>query len=321
MAEVPGPTPEKIGPKVHHTARVLWGVYALLTLVETLLLRVGGVSWFDSICQSFATMATGGFSTRQAGIAHWNSPYVHYVIALFMLLAGTNFSVLWLLFRGRVAAARRNEEVKYYLLFVAVFTAIIWGGLQMTTVMGGEETFRHALFQVLSIMTTTGFATVDYLLWAPVLTIVLFALFFFGGSAGSTAGSIKIMRIVLLLKNSYYELRRMLHPSAVIPVHFNGHSVDTKTMNNILAFFMLYLIIFSVSSTAFMVFEPDLETAIGAVATSLGNIGPGLGSVGPASTFVHIHPAGKWLLSILMLLGRLELFTVLVLFSPSFWRK
>lgn len=321
MAEVPGPTPGKISPKIHKTARMLWGIYGLLTLAETLLLRSGGLSWFESVCQSFATMATGGFSTRQAGIGHWDSAYVHYVIAVFMMFAGANFSVLFLALKGRMAAVRRDEEIRYYLLFIAFFTAIVWGGLLLTTPMGAEETFRHALFQVVSIMTTTGFATVDYLRWAPVLTIVLYALFFFGGSAGSTAGGIKVMRIVLLLKDSYCELRRLLHPNAVIPVRFNGHSVDAKTMSKVLAFFMLYLIVFGVSSVAFMVVEPDLETAIGAVATCLGNIGPGLGSVGPAATFAHVHPAGKWLLCVLMLLGRLELFTMLVLLLPSFWRE
>ena len=174
---------------------------------------------------------------------------------------------------------------------------------------------------MVSIITTTGYATADYLTWAPILTFLIFALFFFGGSAGSTGGGIKIMRIVLLLKNSYYELRRMIHPNAIIPVKFNKHSVDAKIITNVLAFFMLYFIIFGFSTVVFTIIEPDIESSMGAVATSLGNIGPGLGSVGPAETFAHIHPAGKWFLSFLMLLGRLELFTVLVLISPAFWKE
>jgi trk system potassium uptake protein TrkH len=174
---------------------------------------------------------------------------------------------------------------------------------------------------VVSIITTTGFATTDYLLWKPILIALIFAAFFIGGSAGSTGGGIKIMRIVLLLKNGYYELKRMLHPNAVIPLKFNNHSVDQKIVTNVLAFFVLYFVIFGVSTVIFMLFTPDMETSMGAVATCLGNIGPGLGSVGPAETFAHIHPAGKWFLSFLMLLGRLELFTILVLFSPAFWKQ
>ncbi len=177
------------------------------------------------------------------------------------------------------------------------------------------------MFTVISIITTTGFVTVDYMLWTPVLVILVFALFFFGGSTGSTGGGIKIMRIVLLLKNSYYELRRIIHPTAVIPVRFNNHSVESKIISNVLAFFMFYMLVFFLSSIVFMIFEPDMSTSMGAVASCLGNIGPGLGSVGPAFTYSHIPDAGKWFLSFLMMLGRLELFTVLVIFTPSFWTE
>jgi trk system potassium uptake protein TrkH len=187
--------------------------------------------------------------------------------------------------------------------------------------MGFEQAFRDSLFQVVSVLTTTGFITADYLMWPPFLVILIFALFFFGGSAGSTGGGIKIMRIVLLMKNSYYELRRLLHPNAVIPVRFNKRSVPEQIITNVLAFFIFYFLIFFISTILFTLIEPDLETSMGAVATSLGNIGPGLGNVGPVENFHHVHPAGKWFLSFLMLLGRLELFTVLVLFSPAFWKK
>ena len=223
--------------------------------------------------------------------------------------------------KGKFSSLAKDEEFKYYGLFVLGFTLIVFAGLHISTILNNEEAFRTALFQVVSIITTTGFATADYLTWPSVLVVLIFALFFFGGSAGSTGGGIKIMRIVLLLKNSYYELRRMLHPNAVIPVKFNKHSVDSKIITNVLAFFMLYFIIFGASTIIFTLMEPDLESAMGAVASCLGNIGPGLGSVGPAESYMHIHPAGKWFLSFLMLLGRLELFTVLVLFSPSFWKE
>ncbi len=321
VAEVPGPNPDKISPRIRQTAKTLWIIYLGFTATETILLWIGGMSFYDAICHSFTTMATGGFSTKQASVAYWTSPFIQYVIIIFMFLAGTNFTMSYLALKGKFKSVFRDEEFKYYGIFILIFTAIIFVGLLITSQLGVEQAFRDALFQVVSIMTTTGFATTDYLLWTPFLTILIFTLFFFGGSAGSTGGSIKIMRIVLLLKNSYYELRRLIHPHAVIPVRFNKHSVDAKIITNVLAFFMLYFIIFGLSTILFTLIEPDMESAMGAVATSLGNIGPGLGNVGPAENFLHVSPVGKWFLSFLMLLGRLELFTILVLFSPAFWKQ
>ena len=321
IAEVPGPTPDKISPRIKQTAATMWVIYLILTISETFLLWIGEMPLFDAVCHSFATMATGGFSTKQASIAFWPSPYIQYVIILFMFLAGTNFTLTYFAIRGKFKPILKDEEFKYYGFITIGFTVLIFTGLLMSTQTGIEEAFRNALFWVVSIITTTGFGTVDYLLWKPVLIALVFALFFFGGSAGSTGGGIKIMRIVLLFKNGYYELKRMIHPNAVIPLKFNKHSVDSRIVTNVLAFFVLYFMIFGTSTVVFMLFEPNLESAMGAVASCLGNIGPGLGSVGPAETYAHIHPAGKWFLSFLMLLGRLELFTILVLFSPSFWKE
>ncbi len=321
IAEVPGPTPDKISPRIRQTAARLWVIYLIFTIAQVLLLWLGQMPLFDSICHAFTTMATGGFSTKQASIAHWPSVYIQYIFILFMFIAGTNFTLSYFAIRGKFSHLIKDEEFKFYGLIVSLFTIIIFTGLFISSETGIEKVFRDALFQVVSIITTTGYATTDYLLWKPVLVALIFAAFFTGGSAGSTGGGIKIMRIVLLLKNGYYELKRMLHPNAVIPLKFNNHSVDSKIVTNVLAFFVIYFMIFGVSTIIFMLFEPDLETSMGAVATSLGNIGPGLGSVGPAETFAHIHPAGKWFLSFLMLLGRLELFTILVLFSPSFWKQ
>lgn len=318
-AEVPGLTVEKLSPRIYQTARIVWGVYVLLTLLETILLMFGGMSLFDSVCHSFATMATGGFSTKQASIAAWPSPYIQYVIALFMFLAGTNFTLLYFAGKGKFARMFRDEEFRYYFLFVLGFTVLIFSGLLITSTLPAENAFRDSLFTVVSIITTTGFVTADYLMWSPVLYMLVFILFFFGGSTGSTGGGIKIMRIVLLLKNSYYELRRIIHPSAVIPVRFNQHSIEPKIISNVLAFFMFYLLVFFASTVVLMIFVGDMDTSMGAVASCLGNIGPGLGEVGPVFTYSHIHDAGKWFLSFLMMLGRLELFTVLILFSPSFW--
>ena len=321
IAEVPGPTPDKISPRIRQTAATLWVIYLVFTVAQILLLWLGKMPLFDAVCHSFTTMATGGFSTKQASIAFWPSPYIQYVVVLFMFIAGTNFTLSYFAIRGKFNHLLKDEEFKFYLFIILVFTLLIFTGLLISTQAGVENAFRDALFQVVSIITTTGFATTDYLLWKPVLIALIFSAFFFGGSAGSTGGGIKIMRIVLLLKNGYYELKRMVHPNAVIPLKFNKHSVDSKIVTNVLAFFVLYFMIFGVSTVLFMLFEPNLETSMGAVATSLGNIGPGLGSVGPAETFAHIHPAGKWFLSFLMLLGRLELFTILVLFSPTFWKQ
>ena len=320
-AEVPGPTPDKISPRIRQTAKSLWMIYLGFTVAETLLLWVGGMTLFDAVNHSFTTMATGGYSTKQASIAYWSSPFIQYVIIFFMFIAGTNFTLSYLAIHRKFDKVFKNEEFKYYILFIVGFTAIIFSGLLISTQMDFELAFRDSLFQVVSIITTTGFATADYLTWTPFLTIVIFSLFFFGGSAGSTGGGIKIMRVVLLMKNSYYELRRLLHPNAVIPVRFNKRAVSDQIITNVLAFFMIYFIIFFFSTILFTLIEPDMESAMGAVATSLGNIGPGLGNVGPAENFQHIHPIGKWFLSFLMLLGRLELFTVLVLFSPAFWKK
>jgi trk system potassium uptake protein TrkH len=320
-AEAPGVTIDKVSPRIYQTARMIWGLYVILTLFETILLMFGGMSWFDSICHSFATMATGGFSTKQASIAFWPSPYIQYVITAFMFLAGTNFTLMFVALRGNPARLFRDEEFRYYVYFVLAFTALIFPGLLFTGGSGAEQSFRDSIFTVVSVMTTTGFVTADYLKWPPVLTMLVFAIFFFGASTGSTGGGIKVMRILVLLKNSYYELRRIIHPHAVIPVRFNQYCLDSKMVNNILAFFMFYVLIFFFSSIVLMNFGPDLDTAMGAVASCLGNIGPGLGTVGPAFTYSHIHEAGKWMLSFLMMAGRLELLTVLVIFSPAFWRK
>ena len=321
MAEVPGPTPDKISPRIRQTAKTLWVIYLGFTVAETILLWAGDMSLFDAVCHSFTTMATGGFSTKQASIAHWSSPFIHYVIVVFMFFAGTNFTLSYLVIQGKFKRVLKDEEFKYYGFFVLSFSVLIFIGLLLSSQNGVEKSFREALFQVVSIITTTGYVTADYLTWAPILTIIIFVLFFFGGSAGSTGGGMKIMRIVLLLKNSYYELRRMVHPHAIIPVKFNNHSVDAKIITNVLAFFMFYFAIFGASTVIFSFMEPDMESSMGAVATCLGNIGPGLGNVGPAENFLHVKPLGKWFLSFLMLLGRLELFTVLVLFSPSFWKE
>ena len=320
VAEVPGPTKDKLHPRVRETAVRLWGIYLLLTLTEVLLLYLGGMTLFDSICHSFTTMATGGFSTKQASIAYYQSPFIHYVIIFFMFAAGVNFTLHYHLLHGRFSNLYKNEEFKFYatvILFWSISIAIL---LYFSGYGNSEESFRDSLFQVVSMITTTGFVTADYELWGTLLLILFFLFLFSGGCAGSTGGSIKIVRHLLLIKNSLQELRRLIHPRAVIPVRYNNHSVPQDIISNILAFFLFYIFIFIMGSLIMAMLGLDFLSAIGSVATSLGNVGPAIGSVGPTDNFALIPDAGKWFLSFLMLLGRLELFTILVIFSPAFWK-
>jgi len=320
-AEVPSPTPDKLHPHVKDTAKRLWFIYLIFTLSETLLLWAGEMGLFDAVCHSLTTMATGGYSTKQASIAHWNSPYIHYVITLFMFLAGTNFTLSYFAMHGQFRKVWANEEFRWYLGFIGGFAIVITLGLFLTTGGGLEPAFRNAIFQVVSILTTTGFTTADYLGWVPWLGVLIFILMYFGGSAGSTGGGPKVMRIVIMLKNSTQELKRLIHPNAVIPVRLNKNAVPESIVTNVLAFITFYGIIAVISMGIMSVLGNDFETSVGAVAATLGNIGPGIGDVGPTFNYAEIQVAGKWYLSFLMLVGRLELFTVLVLFSPMFWRK
>ncbi|MFO7843473.1 MAG: potassium transporter TrkG [Bacteroidales bacterium] len=321
VAEVPGPTPDKLHPRIKETAKRLWIIYIGFTLAETILLKIGGMTWFDAINHSFTTMATGGYSTKQASIAHFQSPFIHYVIILFMFLAGTNFTLSYYALHFKLGKVFRNEEFRYYVGFILLYTVLIAGVLMYFHEFSLEQSFRDSLFQVVSIITTTGYATADYLLWMPFITVMIFSLMFFGGSAGSTGGSIKIMRVTLLLKNSYQELKRIIHPNAVIPVRMNKKAVPPQIITNILAFVVIYMLITIIGTIVISSLGYDLDTSVGAVAATIGNIGPGIGGVGPVENYAHFPVFGKWFLSFLMLIGRLELFTVLILFSPAFWKK
>jgi trk system potassium uptake protein TrkH len=321
IAEVPGPTPDKIHPRVKETAKRLWVIYVLLTGAETMLLILGGMTLFDAINHSFATLATGGFSTKQVSVAYYTSPYIQYVIALFMYLAGVNFSLHYFVLKRRFDKVWHNEEFKFYTGVILGATVILTFGLTLRHNLHPEQAFRDSLFTVLTIITTTGFVTADYEIWAPPLTFIVFILMFIGGSAGSTGGGPKMVRILLIIKNSLIELKRLIHPRAVIPVRLDNRAVPPEIVFNILAFFALYMLIFILSSLVMTSMGLDFISAMSAVIATLGNIGPGLGSVGPVANYADIPPLGKWFLSFLMLLGRLELFTVLLLFTPAFWRK
>lgn len=318
IAEVPGPTPDKIHPRVQETAKRLWFIYVLLTGAETILLMLGGMSLYDASNHAMATLATGGFSTRQASVAAY-PPYIHYIIAIFMYLAGINFSLHYFALKRRYTKLWLDEELRWYTLIILTATVFLTGALVIRHGLGLEQAFRNSLFTVISIMTTTGFVTADYELWADPLVFVVFILLFIGGSAGSTGGGIKVVRYLLIGKSSFIELKRLLHPRAIVPVRLNGRAVPDNVIFNILAFAALYLLIFILSSFVMTLMGLDFASAMGAVIATLGNTGPGLGSVGPTDSYAAIPAAGKWLLSFLMLLGRLELFTVLTLFLPTFW--
>lgn len=321
VAEAPGISPDKMKPRIKEVAKRLWLIYLGLTIAEMVLLMLGGMTFYDAINHSLTTMATGGFSTKNASVAYYESAYIQYVIIIFMFLAGTNFTITYFGLKGRFRKVWGNEEFRNYLIIVVVLALAISFFVFSSKWEGFEKSFRDSLFQVVSVITTTGYVTADYTAWAPFLTIVFFLLMFLGGSTGSTAGGIKVVRHTLLFKNSFLEMKRQLHPSAVIPVRLNGVAVHQNITYNVLAFVMIYLLIFGIGVFLLSFSGVEFDTALGAVATSLGNIGPGLGEVGPVNNFYSITPFGKWLLSFLMLLGRLELFTVLMLFNMNFWQR
>ena len=320
VAEAPGISPDKLQPRIKETAKRLWLIYFSLTTIETILLWAGGMTFFDAINHGLTTMATGGFSTKNASAAHF-SAYTQYIMALFMFLAGTNFTMTYFGSHGQFKKVWNNEEFRFYLGTCVLLTIISATTIYLVSGEGMEHSFRDGLFQVISIITTTGYVSADYTQWSSFITMLFFVMMFIGASAGSTAGGVKIVRHVILLKNSILELKRQLHPSAIIPVRFNKVAVPKDITFNILAFIMIYISIFALGSVIMTSMGVDLETALGSVATSLGNIGPGLGSVGPVDNFAHMPTFGKWFLAFLMLLGRLELFTVLMLFTPYFWRR
>ena len=321
VAEAPGVTPDKLKPRITDTAKRLWLIYFGLTVFEAILLKIGGMNYFDSINHALTTMATGGFSTRNASVAYFSTPFIQYVIIIFMFLAGTNFTLTYFGLHGRMKKVWENEEFRFYFVFTAGFAVLVTIVVFLVTDNSFESSFRDSLFQIVSIVTTTGFVTADYTGWAPLVTVIFFMLMFVGASAGSTAGGVKVVRHIILLKNSLLELRRQIHPAAVLPVRLNKMAVSSEITFNVMAFMIIYFMVFAFGSILISALGYDFNTAVGAVATCLGNIGPGFGEVGPMDNFAFISIPGKWILAFLMLLGRLELFTVLILFTPYYWTK
>ncbi len=320
-SEAPGPTKDKIHPRIKETAKRLWLIYVSLTLLQTTFLWVADMNFFDALNHALTTMSTGGFSTKQASIAHFTSPLIQYIIILFMFLAGTNFTLLYFGSKLKFKKFWNNDEFNWYVMAVILLTFVVTPLVYFSLNTGAEESIRTALFQVISIITTTGYASANYTEWGAFASFIFFLLLFSGASAGSTSGGMKIVRITLLIKNGFLEFKRRLHPSAIIPVQLNGDGVAPKIIYNLLAFVFFYLFVFVSGSIALTFIGLDFKDAISASITAVSNVGPGIGSINPGASFAHLPNAAKWVLSFLMILGRLELFTIAILFTPYFWRR
>ncbi|MBN2397270.1 MAG: TrkH family potassium uptake protein [Deltaproteobacteria bacterium] len=320
-AELPSPVKDKITPRIAETARTLWIVYAMISIVEFVMLLTGGMDVFDALCHTFTTMATGGFSTSDASIAHFHSAYIDGIITFFMLIAGINFTLHYGLIMGNFRAFFGNSELRFYLAIILAAVVIITVTLKQHTFYEGGESLRYASFQVVSIITTTGFTTANFDNWPALSKIILLLLMFVGGSAGSTGGSIKCLRILLILKHGYKELYRLVHPHAVTAVKLGKRTVYPETMASVWGFFLLYLVMTIIASIILTFLGLDIMTAFSSVAATIGNVGPGFGGVNPSTTYGEIPCLGKWVLSFCMLAGRLEIYTVIILLIPEFWKK
>ena len=317
-AEVPGPVADKIKPRVKETAKILWMVYVGFTVLQMGLLRIAGMPLFDAICHAFTTMPTGGFSTQNASIAAYNSPLIQYIIIFFMFVAGINFTLHFRAITGNFTALFKDYELKVYILTIIFATSVIFLSISSSSSDWSHNGFMVSLFQSIAIMTGTGYANADYEMWPYFCQLALFILMFFGAMGGSTSGGMKLTRIILLIKYAATETRRMLHSRAIIPLRIGERSIGDDIVRNTLGFFLIYLSIFVLTALVLTTFNLDLISAFGAAASAIGYVGPAFGEFGPTDNYALLNPIGKWLLSFCMLLGRLEIFTILVLFTRSF---
>jgi trk system potassium uptake protein TrkH len=321
-AEMPGPSKDRLTPRISTTAKLLWGVYVLLTLIETLSLKwVGGMSWFDALCHSFGTVATGGFSTRSASIGAFDSPVVDTIIIVFMFLSGINFTLHYHALTGKPGRYFRDPEFRLYCILLVCISLFITLNIWSADYAPLGRCFRDAAFTSTSVMTTTGFCTADFDRWPNASRYLLVVLMFTGGCAGSTSGAIKLLRIRVVFKKIVREIRVFMQPLAVIQMKSAGRPVEPEAISHIAAFVFMYIVTFVFAVLLMCLCTPDLETAVSAVATTLGGVGPGLSAVGASQNFSSIPAAGQSVLILCMLLGRLEFYTVLLLFLPSFWKK
>lgn len=319
-AESPGPISDRLKPRITQTAKLLWGVYVLLTATELALLMVGGMDFFHSLNHAFATMATGGFSTRNMSLMN-ETPYTQYIIILFMFIAGTNFSLHYYWMRGDIKSVFKSTEFRVYVSIILFTSVIIFTEVFQLYVGAVEPAVRDVLFHVVSVITTTGFATADFEQWSSAAQMMTLGLMFIGGMAGSTSGGMKVIRVILLFKFAYNQFVKVLHPRAIVPIKIGDTRIEDKVIHDVLGFFVLYVGIIAISIYMLILFGLDLETAIGSAVTAINNIGPGLNLTGPTDNFGFLPDVSKWLLSFLMLVGRLEVLTVIILLAPSYWKK
>jgi trk system potassium uptake protein TrkH len=320
-AELPGPVKDKLEPRIAETARSLWMVYGIITTVGFILLLFGGMSVFDAVNHIFCAMATGGFSTKDSSVAWFNSAYIDGVLIVFMLIAGINFTLHYQVLTGNFRSFFKNGELRFFLGTVLVATVLVTVDLRLHVFAEIGKAFRYALFQVSSIMTTTGFVTDNFSKWPAFSQVILVILMFIGGSAGSTGGGIKCVRLLLIVRDSYRELYRLIHPHAVTQVKLDHMTVPPDVMKSIWGFFALYIGLATLATILMSSLGLDMLTSFTSVAATIGNVGPGLGLVHPATTYADVPTLGKWILSLCMLIGRLEIYTVLVLLLPEFWKK
>ena len=324
-AEVSGLTYEKVSPRIADTAKMMWSIYVLLTVTEVVALWLCGMDMFDAVCHSFSTIATGGFSTHNNSLEYYDSASIHYTVTFFMFISGINFVMLIYLLRGKTRYFFKDEELRWYSVAVAMFAVLLtvslyvarpgWSGVEM------ERAFRDSIFTVISSMTSTGYTISDYMYWPVVAWVVIFFLMLTGACAGSTAGGIKWVRLAIIMKNGVAEFQRRIHPNAIIPVKLNEKAVPQQTINNIMAFLIFYVFIIVVTVVIFCATGVDFDEAIGSAVSAIGNVGISIGQFGPAGTYAEFPVVAKWVMSFVMLIGRLEIFTVLLLFTKALWRK
>lgn len=320
-AEAPGPTVDKITPKITETAKILWFLYISLSAAETVLLLFGGMDLFDALTHTFGTMATGGFSPKNSSVGFYSSPYIHWVITIFMVMAGVNFTLYYRLIAADFRFLRRNTELKAYLLIFAAATLIITLSLNAGTYSSLSESLRYAGFQAASILTTTGYATADFAQWPAVAKAVLFILMFIGGCSGSTGGGIKVIRIVTLFKQGLNEMRYLLRPRGIFNIRIDGEIIKKNIVYAISGFVMLYFFLLFLTTFAVAAAGNDLLTSLTTALATVGNIGPGFGKIGPALNYAFFPDALKWYLSFAMMAGRLEVYTILIVLTPNFWKR
>jgi len=320
-SEVPGPEPDKLKPRIAETAKILYLVYITISALQIACLYFTGMSLYDAIIHMFGTMATGGFSSKNLSVGHYNNLTFEVIITFFMLIAGTNFTLLYKVLHGDIKSLFKDREFIFYIGLVFISILIIATQLHIYIYKSILTALRYASFQVVSIVTTTGFVTIDFDQWPALSKSILIILMFIGGCAGSTGGGIKSIRILILIKKVGREFQKILHPHAITPIYIGEKRISDEAVSTVTSFFLLYIMIFILGSLVMAALGLDMISAMTSVATTLGNVGPGLGLVGPTQNFAFLPSAGKLFLSFCMLLGRLEIDTVLILLIPEFWKK